>query len=122
MTVQEGDYQSLSIHYLENSLHHLQAGEIAKAGEFLWGSVATALKAVAARRDRGLRSHRELRAFARELARDSGQPDLWDKYLTAEHLHSNFYESFLEREDLDAIAEDLRPTVMVLLEMAAEGR
>ncbi len=39
-------YKAQSTHYFENALGSIQAGEAGKAGEFLWGSVAEALKAV----------------------------------------------------------------------------
>ena len=50
------EYKDQSIHYLENVYNSLDAGDAEKAGEFLWGSLAEALKAVAANEGRNSRT------------------------------------------------------------------
>jgi len=120
MATQEQDYRSLSTHYLENGLRSLQEGDVEKTGEFLWGSMAAAVKAVAARRGLSLQSHRDIRRYARRLATEEGEPEIFGDFLQAEHLHANFYEVFLEREDLEAVVGVIRYRVAFLLQMPAE--
>ena len=67
--INNGKYKTQSVHYLENALKFIKAGNPEKAGEFLWGSMAQALKAVAASKGIELNTHQEIRRYARELAK-----------------------------------------------------
>ena len=120
MTMQGENYPRLSIRYLENALHFLEQGDVEKAGEFLWGSMSAALKAVAARNGIPIQSHSQLRAFARRVADDTNEPGVWTDFVRAQHLHSNFYEASLEMEDVAREVDDIGRRVALLLQMAAE--
>ena len=114
-------YTAQARHYLENAFATLQQGDVEKAGELLWGSMAEALKGVAARKGIGLRTHREIRRFARTLSAERQEPGIMDAYIRAEHLHSNFYEVFLEVEDLVSEGEVIAVTVRKLLDLAEQS-
>lgn len=60
-------HKKLSLHYFDNALRYINGGDAEKAGEFLWGSISQAVKAVAASKDFELRNHRRLREYAMEL-------------------------------------------------------
>ncbi len=113
-------YRAQALHYWENALVSLQQGDTEKAGEFLWGCMAEALKGVAALKGRVLRSHWELRAFARALASELSLRLVQNAFVRADRLHSNFYESFLTPEDLAEDVEEIREAVRVLLELMEE--
>jgi len=113
----EETYRREAGRYLENAFGALMEGELTKASEFLWGSMAEALKAVAARKGYLLRSHSELRNYARQLARELGDRQLEDAFIRADRLHANFYESFLSDQDLAADAEEIRLAVGKLLDL-----
>ncbi|MBI2871767.1 MAG: hypothetical protein HYY00_01085 [Chloroflexi bacterium] len=113
-------YRAQALHYLENAFIALRQGDVEKAGEFLWGSMAEALKAVAAHKGTTLRQHREIREFARAIANELGERALWDAYGNAEHLHANFYEVELSLEDVAAIGESVKRAVERLLGLAEE--
>ena len=119
--MQEEDYQALASHYLDNGLRFLQEDDVEKAGEFLWGSMAAAVKAVAAGRGLRLQSHRDLRRYARRLAEERNEPDIFRDFIQAEHLHANFYDVFLERQDMEAVVPDIRNRVTSLLELAGDS-
>lgn len=110
-------FKGQSIHYLENALAFLEAGEAEKASEFLWGSLAQALKAVASVKGAFLRSHHQVRQYARELALQRGDVEIFDTFLLAESLHRNFYELGSDLESIQVIASKVRPTVRKLLEL-----
>ncbi|RLI07145.1 hypothetical protein DRO32_04395, partial [Candidatus Bathyarchaeota archaeon] len=94
-------YASLALSYLENAAEELSKGELEKASEYIWGAAAEAIKCVlAARKGIIVTRHAELRKYARELARETGDPDIFRAFREAESLHSNFYEAVLEKEDL----------------------
>lgn len=110
-------YKIQSSHYLENAFVAIEAGDLEKASEFIWGSMAQALKAVAASREIQIRSHKQLRDYAMELARVLNDKTIRDSFERAQSLHSNFYESGLLLEDVAMGAEDVRKTVAKLLSL-----
>jgi len=107
-------YKAQSVHYFENALSSIQAGDAEKAGEFLWGSMAQALKAVAASEGRELNTHGEIRRYATELAKKHNDMSIWDVYGIANSLHGNFYEAGLSLEEVQTHAERIRTTVVKL--------
>jgi len=117
-TVQK--YKSQSEHYFGNALSFIQAGDAAKAGEFLWGSVALALKAVAASEGKKVK-HTNMSAYARELARKENDASIWDVYGIADLLHGKgFYEAALSLEEVQTHAERIRTTVLKLFDLIPE--
>ena len=108
-------YKTQSIHYFENALKFIEVGDTEKASEFLWGSMAQALKATAASKDIQLRSHKDIRDYALELARVLPDESIRHTFNNAQSLHSNFYESGLMLEDVIIAAEDVKETVTKLL-------
>jgi hypothetical protein len=114
-------YRTQSAHYLENAFKSIEAGDAEKASEFLWGSMAQALKAVAASKDIQLKSHKDVRDYAVELARALQDDSIRHAFNNAQSLHSNFYESGLILEDVAIGAEDVKATVAKLLNLIPEG-
>lgn len=110
-------YKAQSTHYLENAFVSMKASHPEKAGEFLWGSMAEALKAVAASRGIRLTAHWEITDFARELTKELRDKGIYDAYGHASYLHSNFYEAGLRMEDVEIYAEEIRAMVRKLLDL-----
>jgi len=106
-----------SSHYFENALRFIEKGDAEKASEFLWGSVAQALKAVAASKEIPLKSHKQLRDYAIELARQLKDEGIKNTFDLAQSLHSNFYETGLLLEDVAIGAENVRGTLIKLLSL-----
>lgn len=96
------DYRSQSERYFNNALRLIEAGEL------LWGSLAQALKTVAASSGRELRTHDDIRAYALELTRKMEDEGIWYAFVTAQFLHSRFYETGLNMEDVKLGAETIR--------------
>lgn len=113
-------YRGQSLHYLENALHFLSVGDAAKAGEFLWGSLAEALKAVAASRGIRLMAHWEIGDYARRLSAELQDASINAVYAEASHLHSNFYEVELRVQDISPRVDRIRETVRKVLNLLAE--
>lgn len=110
-------YQVQSMHYLGNAFASIHEGDTGKASEFLWGSMAEALKAVAASRGIVFESHKKLWDYARGLAEELDDKSIYDVFVHANSLHRNFYESTLELKDVHLAAEDVRTTVGKLLSL-----
>jgi len=100
--------------YFENAIIALLEGEAGKAGELLWGCVAQATQAVAAYNNRPLRSHRELKNFIMQLARDLHDQDIEKDFIVAESLHHNFYEVQQEPLDIEIVVPTVRNLVRKL--------
>lgn len=79
----------------------LQAGELEKASELAWGSVAERVKALGlARTAKLLRSHSQLTDYAKTVANQMQDGELREGFAKAERLHANFYESFLDSDEI----------------------
>ena len=93
--------------YMDNALEALQKNEPGKAGELLWGSITQALHAVDAWRGPRIDSHRDLINFARDIGRETGDPNFPLMIGAARSLHNNFYVPVETREEV----EDLLPGI-----------
>ncbi len=103
--------------YLENALLALRNDEAGKAGELLWGSVAQAVHAVAASRNRRLNTHRELKNFVIQLSIDLADEGLRTDFLLAESLHHNFYEVQQEPKDINLVLPAVHELVQKLFHL-----
>jgi hypothetical protein len=108
-------YASRSLIYLQNAHAFLEQNEVEKASEFLWGSMAQAIKAVAAFKAVELPSHGAIWTYTRELSRELRDQTLFEAFRDANFLHHNFYESGLTREVVLTFEESIRYTVGKLL-------
>ncbi len=102
---------------MQNAYTSLEQGEVEKAGEFLWGSMAQAIKAVATFRGLSLRRHDQIGVYVLELSRALGDTALRDAFRDANSLHQNFYESGLTREIVLDYGERIRRAVGRLLSL-----
>jgi len=117
---QSRKYKAQSIHYIENAIKCVGTGDSQKASEFLWGSVAEALKAVAAVKGIELRGHKFIRDYARELAKDQKDAGIFDVFIKAESLHRNFYELGTELEEVYILSGEVRVLVDKLFRLIPE--
>jgi hypothetical protein len=102
-------YLNLNRKYLEEAEILLGRGDPVQASEKLWGAAAEMVKAVAAKRDIELRSHRDLWAFIDKLADELNDPDVVNLFSIASTLHQNFYEGWMPlgavRRGADAVKQ-----------------
>ena len=100
-TARATPYNDLSGEYLRKARAHLAEGDLTQASEKGWGAAAVAVKAVAEARGLDHTGHRELWRVVRLVVRETGDRDIRVAFATAESLHINFYEAWLEREDVE---------------------
>ena len=100
-TARTGHYSDLSAEYLRKARAHLAEGDLTQAGEKGWGAAAVAVKAIAEARELDHTGHRELWRVVRLLGRETGDNDLRVHFGLAESLHINFYEAWLERDEIE---------------------
>ncbi len=101
------EYLNTRDKYLSNALKLAGEGETRKASELLWGAVALQIKLLAlAKKNLKLATHKELRRFMRELAKELGDPELYKTFQLVEKLHTNFYDEILDPEDFKLYLEE----------------
>lgn len=123
MTVEQAiAYAERSTLYLSNASEMLREQRPEKSSEFLWGSMAEALKAVAAIKDTKLRTHAEIRRFARDLAKQLQSDRLLDVFSIAETLHSNFYEAMFDEAEVLHHSTSVREVIGTLLDLVPRGQ
>ena len=84
-------------HYYENSQETLKKKEFGKAGELLWGAIAETVKALFLH-DAGkpINSHEAIRDFLKKISTVYNKEILEKWRRSADNLHVNFYETFLD--------------------------
>lgn len=113
--LQVSGYAARSREYLSNAYLSLERDELEKAGEFLWGSMAQAIKAVAASVGIQLRSHGDVWRYVTVLSRELDYPGILEAFRDANSLHQNFYESGLTRDIILNSGEGITTAVGRLL-------
>lgn len=108
-------FASMVLHYSHNAAKYLEANDLHKASEMMWGAMSCVIKAVFAKKGIPIRSHRELGSFSRKLAQMEKDPDIFDSFSKASTLHSNFYESNLDELTVRTLIDDVRKTVGKLM-------
>ena len=114
-TERAASYADRSRLYLANAAEMLRDNRPEKSSEFLWGAMAEALKALAAAKGIKLRTHSEIKRYARGAAKQVGDERLLDVFSIAETLHSNFYEGMYDMAQVTRHASGIREAVGRLL-------
>ena len=92
----------------DQALVELEAGDLIQASEKLWGAAAQALKSVAERRGWKHNSHAQFYNIMAEIESESQSPSLRRDFGSAAELHTNFYENWLDEDQIRRRAEDVR--------------
>lgn len=108
-------FASMVLHYSHNAAHYVKTEDFQKASEMMWGALSCALKAVAAKNDIIIHSHKQLGEFARDLARTEKNKEIFDCFSKASTLHRNFYESDLDSISVRILIDDVRKIVGKLM-------
>lgn len=103
-------YLSLCDKYLREAEELLRKGDYVQASEKAWGAASQAVKALAAKEGRVLRSHGELHKFVTELG-DREARTLWASAIA---LHQNFYENWLPPEMVKEYISNVKKLVKKL--------
>lgn len=115
-------YRELSAEYLRHARTLLAEGDLAQASEKGWGATATAVKAVAEARGMEHSRHGHLWRVVRTLVRETGDTEIRGGFSRAESLHANFYEVWMEREDVEDHLGHVERLVAKLDDLASMSR
>ena len=100
-------YRSVSSTLFDQAQVELQAGDLVQASEKFWGAAAQALKATAQQRRWQHDSHAHFYQIVRNLVNETGDKGLVDLFNAANLLHINFYEHWLEPDEIQRLAEQV---------------
>ena len=91
-------YSELSSEYLSKARAYLADGDLTQASEKGWGAAAVAVKAVATTRGLNHSTHRQIRLAVQSLAKEFDDDEIRTHFGSANDLHMNFYEGWLDDE------------------------
>ena len=112
-------HAEISSVFLEHAEDSLRAGDLLQASEKAWGAVAHRLKSIAERRNWPSGSHQALSVIKNRLAEESDDPArLLMLYKSAELLHRNFYEDWLNDDAVERCLGRVRELIAILQEVA----
>ena len=101
-------YQSVSAQLLEQAHRELEAGDLVQASEKFWGATAQSLKAIAHERAWEHRSHANFYRIIRNLVTETDDKELVFLFQAADALHANFYEHWLEIDEIEKLADQVQ--------------
>ena len=105
---------------LDDAKREIAAGDLVQGSEKLWGATSQALKAYCA--SRGLPhskyAHRRLALF--QMADQLNNPFIRTAFGVAQSCHANFYNDWMEQEDLDGYLPDIEELVTIILSSRSE--
>ena len=100
---------------LGDARREITDGDLVQGAEKLWGATSQALKAYCASQGlpHGKYSHR--RGAALDLATRLDNPFVRSAFGVAQACHANFYNDWMEQEDLDDYLPDIEALVAIIL-------
>lgn len=114
-------YREQSKVFLAQASEELQKGDLHQASEKGWGAAAQMVKAVAAARDWDHNSHGGLYEVVRLLVRETQDRTLRRQFQLAGHLHTNYYEGWLDRETIEEDLTEVSHFVQRLEQLLDQG-
>ena len=101
------DYRAISVDLFEQANIELEAGDLIQASEKFWGATAQALKAIAQERGWEHNSHAHFYRIVQALIEETGDEDLFDLFGSANLLHINFYEHWMNAAQIRKLADQV---------------
>ena len=85
-------YLKLNEKYVNDANDCLKKGDYVQASEKLWGATVTIVKAIAAQRQKTIKTHEGISFFMAQIAKELKDQSINSVSLIADGLHQNFYE------------------------------
>lgn len=105
---------------MRDANREIAGGELVQGSEKLWGAASQALKAYCASHGMPHGKYAQRRHAALALADERGDDSIRLAFKLAESCHANFYNDWMEQEDLDSHVADIRTFVAKILNAKAE--
>ena len=113
-------YTRLARQLLDDAKREIAAGDPAQGSEKLWGATSQAIKTYCASHGMPHGKYANRRHAVFQLADQTGNPSIRLAFGVAQSCHSNFYNDWMEQEDLDGYLPDIETLVNIVLDARAE--
>ena len=104
---------------MDQAKREIAAGDLTQGAEKLWGATTQALKSYCASHGMPHGRYQHLRQAVLDLALRQDNPSIRLAFNTARACHSNFYNDWMEQEDLDSYIPDIEDFVRIILDSRA---
>ena len=111
------EYKRTGRWFMDKAEWEFERGDLLQASEKIWGAAAQFLKALAVQRNWGHESHQHLGQVAGDLRKETGNDEIVRLFRTAESMHANFYEAYMNEEDVRLGMDDVRRLIAILDEI-----
>jgi hypothetical protein len=111
---QAANYSATGRDLLDKALALLEQGDLIQASEKGWGAAAQAVKSVAESRGWAHNGHRQLFDVVARLTRETADDRLRVLFSVANGLHANFYENWLQPDEVSKGLADVKAFVELL--------
>ena len=101
---------------LEQARNEIASGDLTQGAEKLWGATSQALKSYCASQGLPHGKYQHRRQAVLDLAIEEKNPSIRLAFNTARACHSNFYNDWMEQEDLDSYLPDIEELVRLILD------
>lgn len=100
-------HQAISRSLYDQAVAELEVGDFIQCSEKFWGASAHMLKSIAENRGWPHNSHRHFFRIVQRLTQETGNKEIVDLFVSANSLHSNFYEDWMNEIQLRERAYDV---------------
>ena len=111
------EYKRTGRWFMDKAEWEFERGDLLQASEKIWGAAAQFLKALAVQRGWGHETHQHLGQVAGDLRKETGNDEIVRLFRTAESMHANFYEAYMNEEDVRLGMDDVRRLIAILEEI-----
>ena len=121
--MQASEHARIALAWLTVSDQEFAEGRRMQASEKLWGAAAHAILAVIMERGWRHGGHRDLVVTVRRLAEESGSEILHEKFDAARQFHANFYQDFLDDDEIAEnrpLVHQFVPSILAFLDASVE--
>ena len=105
---------------MDQAKREVAAGDLTQGAEKLWGATTQALKSYCASHGMPHGKYQHRRRALMDLALRQDNPFVRSTFGVAQSCHSNFYNDWMEQEDLDSYIPDIEELVLIILDARAQ--
>jgi hypothetical protein len=101
----EKNYIKQADNYLKEYEREIKKRNLRQASEKLWGAASQIVKAYAEKKRWAHNGHRELFKVVSKISKETGDEELKALFSNASALHTNFYEGWFTKDEVETNAK-----------------
>ena len=116
-TMTPSQHKQTSQRFIQQAAIELADDDLLQSSEKTWGAAAHAVKSIAERRGWQHNTHSRLFRIANRISRENHDPDIALLFRTASDSHKNFYEGWLNNDQVARYIERVQKLLEILEEV-----